>query len=96
MEASPGNWRRARLRSPTRPPAVSDLLWRQLTELAAACQDRRAGRNGGPDVGKADTILPGASDTILPGKIDVPDPATRGRRPMSRELSGTSRSPLRG
>jgi hypothetical protein len=96
MEASPGNWRRARLRSPTRPPAVSDLLWRQLTELAAVCQDRRDARTGSCGVGKADTIPPGVSDTILSGKKDVPDPTTRSTRPMSRESSGTSRSSLRG
>lgn len=63
IEDAPGNRFRDRLRSPFRPPAVSTDLWRELSELAAACRWRVSRRVAESATA---TVPPGAADTVPP------------------------------
>jgi hypothetical protein len=74
LEDSPAAAWRTRLRSPTRPPEVSDSLWHELTELAAVDRHRRTGRPDWAAAAAADTVAPGVSDTAPPGEPNGPHP----------------------
>ena len=66
LDAAPADWRRVRLRSPSRPPVVSVGLWRELVGLAAVGRHRRAGRPAWAEAAAADTVPPGEPDTVPP------------------------------